>query len=160
MIPLANIHKRSSGVLCPLRLSKTTNILNGGSSSGSVTFTVSPSCQLFHTTRFSPGLSSCGGGGKVLRMALKCSLSQGWSPALVQFLTPLTRTFPVAGWKEAHELGCAIPQVLVRVTCWFALHLPARSGIGHCLKRSGLIYSPHRDACLFTLSVSALDQIF
>ncbi len=62
--------------------------------------------------------------------------------------------------EQAHELGRAIPQVLVRLTCWFALRFPARAGIGHCLKRTGLVDSPHRDAHLLTLSVSAFDQIF
>jgi hypothetical protein len=88
------------------------SILKGGSSSGSVTFTVSPSCQLFHTTRFSSGLSSCGGGGRVLRMALNCSLSQGWSTALAQLRTPLTRTSPVAGWNKLMSL--AVPFL----KCW------------------------------------------
>jgi hypothetical protein len=34
-----------------MRLSQTKSILNGGSSSGKVIFTESPSCQLFHSAR-------------------------------------------------------------------------------------------------------------
>ena len=62
--------------------------------------------------------------------------------------------------EQAHELGRAIPQVLVRLVCWLALRFPTHAGIGYGLKRSGLIDSPHRDAHLLTLSVSAFDQIF
>jgi hypothetical protein len=99
MIPSANIHNNSSGVLCPARLSKTNNILSGGSSWGNVTLSVSPSCQLFHKAWFSSGLTlpSSRGGGKSLRMASNCSLSQGWSTALGQLRTPFARTLPVAG---------------------------------------------------------------
>jgi hypothetical protein len=99
MIPRANIHNSNSGVLCPARLSKTNNILNGGSSLGSVTRTVSPPCQLSHIFRFSSGLISerRGGGGGSLRTASNCSSSQGWSTALAQLRAPFTRTLPVAG---------------------------------------------------------------
>ena len=123
---------------------------------GPATFTLSPSCQLFHIARFSLGLSGCGG-GKVLRMSLKCSLSQGCSTALVQLLcTPFTRTSPVDGWSRlisawlchsssAGEAGMPVCPV----------GFPARAGIGHALQWSGLIDSPHPDAHLLTLSVSA-----
>lgn len=111
MIPLANIHKSNSGLLCPVRLSKTNSILRGGNSSGSVMRTVSPSCHLFHTRWFSLGLSSRGG-GKFLRMASACCFSQGWSTALVQLLTPLIRTLPVAGWNRLMSL--AVPFL----RCW------------------------------------------
>jgi hypothetical protein len=50
--------------------------------------------------------------------------------------------------------------VLMRLADGFALRLPATSGIGYRLERTGLIDSPHRDAHLLTLSVSAFDQIF
>ena len=68
---------------------------------------------------------------------------------------------PSRGWMEqAHELGCAIPQVLVRLASWLALWFQARARIGHALKRSRLIKSPHPHSQLLALCVSALDQIF
>src|SRR5215217_5803318 len=62
--------------------------------------------------------------------------------------------------EQAHEFGRAVPQVLVRLACWLALHLPAGSGIGHGLKRSRLIEAPHRQTQLLALPVSAFDQVF
>jgi hypothetical protein len=95
-----------------VRLSKTTNILRGGNSLGSVTRTASPSCQLFHLARFSSGLGGSRDGGRVLRICVNCSLSQGWSTALAQLLTPFTRTSPVAGWNKLMSL--AVPFL----KCW------------------------------------------
>lgn len=106
-MPRANIHNKSSGVLCPVRLSITNSILNGGNSSGSVTFTERPSCQLFHSARFS-SRPSTSLGGKVSRTSLNCPLSQGWSTSLVQFLIPLTRTSPVTGRNRVSSL--AVPR--------------------------------------------------
>ncbi len=89
-----------------MRLSQTKSILKGGSSSGKVILTESPSCQLFHSARLSLASSvSFGGGGKVSSTAVSSSLSQGWSTALVVRLTPRTRTSPVAGWKRVSSLA-------------------------------------------------------
>jgi hypothetical protein len=80
-----------------MRLSQTKSILNGGSSSGKVIFTESPSCQLFHSARFCSAPSTSFDGGKVSITAVSSSLSQGWSTSLVARLSPRTRTSQVAG---------------------------------------------------------------
>src|SRR5215216_6115960 len=97
MIPFENIHRSSSALRCPIRLSQTKSILKGGSSSGKVILTESPSCQLFHSALLcSEALPSTSfGGGKVSSTALSSSLSQGWSTSLVDRLTPRTRTSPL-----------------------------------------------------------------
>ncbi len=104
MIPWANIHSSSCGLLCPMRLSQTTNIRKGGNSSGKVTFTESPSCQLCHSARFCSALSTSLS-GNVSKMASNSSLSQGWSTSLVARLTPRTRTLPLAGWNRVNNLA-------------------------------------------------------
>src|SRR5215217_5883845 len=95
MIPFENIHNNSSALRCPMRLSQTTSILKGGSSSGKVILTESPSCQLFHSSRFCSAPSTSFGGGKVSSTAVSSPLSQGWSTSLVARLTPRTRTSPL-----------------------------------------------------------------
>ncbi len=115
MTPLENIHTRSSGVLCPVRLSNTNNILNGGRSSGSVMRTLNPSCQLLHTRRFSSAGSDrlAASLGMLSRIASSSCFSQGWSTALAQLRTPFTRTSPVAGWNRV--ISFAVPFLM----CWW-----------------------------------------
>lgn len=107
LMPRANIHNKSSGVLCPARLSKTNNILNGGSSWGNVTRTVSPSCQLSHIARFSFGLrrsTDRGGGGKASTIALSRSFSQGCKiPAWCNSLYPFYPHPPGGRMKQRQQ---------------------------------------------------------
>jgi hypothetical protein len=63
--------------------------------------------------------------------------------------------------KQGHELGRAVSYVLVGLTGGFALGLPATSGVGHRLERTGLIGAPHRQTQqLLALPISSFDQIF
>ena len=78
-----------------MRLSQTKSILKGGSSSGKVILTESPSCQLFHSARLCSAPSTSFGGGKVSSTAVSSPLSQGWRTSLVARLTPRTRTSPL-----------------------------------------------------------------
>ena len=67
MMPWANSHSSSSGVLCPVRLSSTNNIRKGGSSAGRLGFTDSPCCQRCHASRDACAVG--GGSGSPARIS-------------------------------------------------------------------------------------------
>jgi hypothetical protein len=77
---------------------------SGGNVSHSVGLTVRPACQRSHVAR----LSSSGkllAGGNEARMANNSASSQACRMTFGQLVTPLTRTWPVAGWKSVSILA-------------------------------------------------------
>ena len=88
----------------PVRLSRTSSIRRGGRRSGRVNVTVSPSCQRSQAARRSASVWA-GGSGSVARIAVSSASSQGCSTALAALVTPLTRTWPEAGWNRVSSLA-------------------------------------------------------
>jgi hypothetical protein len=63
--------------------------------------------------------------------------------------------------KKGHELARTVSQVLVGLTSRLSLRLPATSGVGYSLERTGLIEPPHRQTPeLLAIPIGAFDQIF
>lgn len=96
MTPFWISHSTMLGVLWPERLSQINNARRGGRSLGSGTGLSSPMRQISHTARLVSGAKSIAG-GSTARISLHCCFSQGWRTALVQLVTPLIRTCPLAG---------------------------------------------------------------
>ena len=96
MIPFWISHSTMLGVLWPERLSQINNARNGGKSLGSGGGLSNPVRQISHSARLDSGSRSLAGGSSA-RISLHSCLSQGWRTALVQLVTPLTRTCQVRG---------------------------------------------------------------
>src|SRR4051794_17550512 len=119
MIPFENIHNRSSALRWPMMLSQITSIRKGGSSLGRVIFTDSPSCQLFHSERFSSGPSPVSLSGRLSTRPEIPSLSQDgvscWSSASPR--APEPRRWP----DETESRAWPFPEVRIReALAWVA----------------------------------------
>ena len=104
MTPWATSHNTSAGVLCPVRLSRTSSSRRGGRRSGRVNLIVSPSCQRSQAARHSASVWT-GGSGSVARTAVSSVSSQGCSTSLAPLVTPLTRTWPEVGWNRVSSFA-------------------------------------------------------
>src|SRR5215204_6311711 len=60
--------------------------------------------------------------------------------------------------EQGQDLGCATPDVLVRLGGRSPLWLPRHTGMWHGLKRPGLVLAPDRQPKLSAQRVSLLDQ--
>ena len=159
MIPFWISHSTMLSVLWPERLSQTSNARNGGKSLGSGGGLSSPIRHSSHTARFVSG-SKAIAGGSLARISLNSCFSQGWRTALVQLVTPLMRTSPVRRVKQCQDLGCAIANILVRVTVGLALGCPRFPAIGNGLEWPGFIFGPDAQAEGFAAAIGKLDQVF
>ena len=104
MMPCSNNHTTKLAVRWPARLSMTNSIRSGGSVSSSVGLTVRPACQRSQAAR----LSSSGkvfGGSSAWTIASNSASNQACNTTFGQLVTPLTRTWPVAGWKSVSNLA-------------------------------------------------------
>ncbi len=80
--------------------------------------------------------------------------------ALVDWVTPLTRTSPLSRMKQSQHLGRSISDVFMRLMHWLAFRLPTFTWIGNRLIRPRFIFNPHRQSHFFSLSIGCLDQLF
>src|SRR2546428_426579 len=99
-----NNHTTSRGVRCPARLSMTNSNRSGGRFSHNVGLTLRPACQCSQAAR----LSSSGkifAGGKESRIDSNSASNQACNTTLGLLVTPLTRTWPVAGWNRVSILA-------------------------------------------------------
>jgi hypothetical protein len=62
--------------------------------------------------------------------------------------------------KQGQDLGCAAPDVFVRLEGGLAARLPGCAEMRHGLKRPGFILAPDRDPKLCAQRVGLLDQLF
>src|SRR3954471_10801729 len=62
--------------------------------------------------------------------------------------------------KQGQDLGCAAPDVFVRLEGGLAARLPRHPGMRHGLERPGLVLTPDRQPKLRALRVGLLDQLF
>src|SRR5947208_1651110 len=62
--------------------------------------------------------------------------------------------------KQGQDLGCAAPDVFVRLEGGLAARLPGWAGMRHGLKRPRLVLAPDRDPKLRAQRVGLLDQLF
>src|SRR3954465_4323428 len=62
--------------------------------------------------------------------------------------------------KPGQDLGCAAPDVFVRLLCRVFARLPGWAGMRHGLKRPGLVLAPDREPKLGAQCVGLLDQLF
>src|SRR3954462_15587221 len=60
--------------------------------------------------------------------------------------------------KQGQDLGCAAPDVFVRLEGGLAARLPGHAGMGHGLKRPRLVRAPDREPKLSAQRVGPLDQ--
>src|SRR5215213_3299159 len=104
MTPCSHSHSTRSGVLWPARLSHTSNSRSGGRSCGRVKGLVRPACHTAQAACVAVGSSETFGTGSAARISLRCSRSQGCSPALVPQVAGWSRTWPDAGWNRVKIL--------------------------------------------------------
>ena len=64
------------------------------------------------------------------------------------------------GMKQGQDLGCAAPDVFVRLEGRSPAWLPRHPGMRHGLKGAGLVLAPDRDPKLCAQRVGLLDQLF
>jgi hypothetical protein len=81
--------------------------------------------------------------------------------ALVQEVTPLTRTSPLDGWMEqGYDFCHAVAQIFMRLLKWVLFFLPALSRIGLGLVWPGFVLCPGCQTQLFTQLIGLTDQVF
>lgn len=103
--PCANSHSTNSGVLCPAKLSNTSNMRSGGGSAGSVIGHVRPACQRSQDARHDTPGGTGSGTGRPARTPVRPRFSQAWRTALVVEVAPSTSTRPDAGWNSVSTLA-------------------------------------------------------
>src|SRR3954451_23607919 len=62
--------------------------------------------------------------------------------------------------KQGQDLGCAAPDVFVRLRRWSPSRLPPHTSMRHGLKGTGLVLTPDREPKLRPQRVGPLDQLF
>src|SRR5215207_6291252 len=62
--------------------------------------------------------------------------------------------------EQGQDLGCAAPDVFVRLEGGLAARLPRRAGMRHRLERPGLVLTPDREPKLRPQRVGLLNQLF
>src|SRR3954449_11735698 len=62
------------------------------------------------------------------------------------------------GMKQGQDLGCAAPDVFVRLLGRLPARLPGCAGMRHGLERPGLVLAPDREPKLGAQRVGLLDQ--
>ena len=94
--PCATNHRTKSGVLWPVKLSKTNSMRKDGNSSGKVNFTPKPTCQVSQVERFNI-ISDDFRTGKPASTVSNSLFNQGCKTAFALLVTPLARSSPVWG---------------------------------------------------------------
>src|SRR6266699_550178 len=159
MMPCSHSHITKLGVWCPLKLSNTSNRRSRGMSSPILGAICKPSCHRCHCARLSSGLSS-GGAGSRARIWVNSCCNHSCKTALGQVVTPLTRTFPVAGWNSVSNL--AVPFLAYSWGCLpgSPVFLPMMPRRGDRLVGSGFILRPDGQSLLLRYGVGLLDEFF
>src|SRR3954452_10427164 len=62
--------------------------------------------------------------------------------------------------EQGQDLGCAAPDVFVRLGCRLAARPPRHTGMRHRLERAGLVLTPDREPKLRPQHVGLLNQLF
>src|SRR3954449_9557886 len=62
--------------------------------------------------------------------------------------------------EQGQDLGCAAPDVFVRLGCRLAARPPRHTGMRHGLEGAGLVLAPDREPKLRPQRVGLLDQLF
>ena len=160
MMPLANIHNKSSALRCPARLSQTRSILKRR--------------QLFgqgdpHRKPLLPALPL---GPVVLWIEYLLRLRQGFEIGSELLLEPGMEHLVGGSPHTAHphlacgrveqgkQLGCSPAYIFVRPSFRLSGRLPARPGVWHRLVWPRLILGPHRQPFSLAFGVGVLDQLF
>src|SRR5215472_3538468 len=142
MMPWSNNHTTNLAVRCPARLSMTSSIRSGGSSSGNVGLTVRPACQRSHAARWSSSRNILGGGNEA-RIEDNSASNQACNTTLGQLVTPLTRTWGSCWMEERQQLGRAMTHVFMRIPSRPTDGLPVHAWLGNGLVWTGFVHAPH-----------------
>src|SRR5258708_24104134 len=159
MIPCSHNHITKLGVWCPLKLSSTSNRRSGGMPSLLRGAMCKPSCHRCHWAWVSSGLSS-GGAGSRARIWVNSCCTHSCKTALGQAVTPLTRTFPVAGWNKVSSLAVPFLAYLWGCLRGSPVFLPRVPRRGNGLIGTRFILRPDVQPLLLGWGIGLLDEVF